>query len=102
MSGSDGEDGRRERTTTTTTTTTTGESSVVAMGDNLPATIAVKQCTDDAIPCGGIVSNNDDSMQIYRDGNAPNDDDNARVFPVAESVGVCCRWQLSHLTIVNM
>jgi len=100
MSGSDGEDGRRERTTTTTTTT--GESNVVAMGDNGPATIAVKQCTDDAIPCGGIVSNNDDSMRMCRDGNASNDDDNARVFPVAESVGVCYRWQLSRLIIMNI
>jgi len=92
MSGSDGEDARRERTTTTTaTTTTTGESSVVAMGDNGPATIAVKQCTDDAIPCGGIINNLDDSTRMCRDGNASNDDDNARVFPAAESVGVCCQ-----------
>ncbi|XP_026827256.1 probable serine/threonine-protein kinase DDB_G0282963 isoform X6 [Ooceraea biroi] len=85
MSGSDGEDGRRERTTIATTT---GESGVAAMGDNSRA-IAVKQCTDGGIPCGGIVSTHNDSVRTCRDGGAPNDcdDENTRVSSVAESTG---------------
>lgn len=84
MSGSDGEDGRRERTTIT------GESGTVMGDSGCSAKIAVKQCANGEVPCDGFVGRNrDDSARMCADKAALNDDDrNMLLFPAAESTGV--------------
>lgn len=85
MSGSDGEDGRRESITTATTTvaTITGERGIAeeAMGDDDGGSTATKRRCSDAD--AAVVGSRADPAWTRRDTDAPSDHENgdARVFP---------------------